>query len=129
MKSMSWPFGPLGLIIAATALFAAPANWEGPVLLPISPGHAISMLDGFAVLLMTVGTTWLYRYFWFQRRGLSEVLRLAPGWSSAALFAGGFGLGLLIASAFSSFFWWCAIGATLFGMLMIAVIIAVVRSS
>jgi hypothetical protein len=37
----------------------------------------------------------------------------------------GLGLGLLLASAFSAFFWWWAIGAILFGaMLIVATIMA-----
>jgi hypothetical protein len=34
----------------------------------------------------------------------------------STVFTGGFGLGLLIASAFSTFFWWWAVGAALFGV-------------
>lgn len=44
----------------------------------------------------------------------------APGFAAASIFAGGFGLGLLIASAFSGFFWWWAVGAAFFGVMLVA---------
>ena len=50
----------------------------------------------------------------------------APGRSILVVFIGGFGLGLLIASAFSSFFWWWAIGAVLFVVkLIVAIVVGV----
>jgi hypothetical protein len=40
----------------------------------------------------------------------------------------GFGLGLLIASAFSTFFWWWAVGAALFGVALIVAALALATS-
>jgi hypothetical protein len=39
----------------------------------------------------------------------------------------GAGLGLLIASAFSGFFWWWAIGAAVFGMTVIVAVLVALR--
>jgi hypothetical protein len=36
-KVRSWPFGAGGLVVVAIALLAAPAQVEGPMLVPISP--------------------------------------------------------------------------------------------
>ena len=107
------------------AMLAAPAAIEGPVILPISPGHALSVLDAIAVLPLVTGSFFLYRGLW-QRRGPLRALALrTPGRAGALVLVGGFGLGLLIASAFSAFFWWWAVGAMLFGAaLLIAVFVA-----
>jgi hypothetical protein len=48
-----------------------------------------------------------------------------PGRAGALVFGAGFGLGLLIASAFSAFFWWWVVGAVLFGA---ALLVAVVEA-
>ena len=37
-------------------MLAAPASIEGPVILPISPGHALSVLDAVAVLPLLAGS-------------------------------------------------------------------------
>ena len=62
---------------------------------------------------------------WQRREPLRDVALDAPARAGTLLFVGGFGLGLLIASAFSAFFWWWAVGAVLFGTaLVLAVVIA-----
>jgi len=127
MKMLSWPLGPLGIVALAIALFTAPTQLEGPVLVPISPGHALSMLDSFAVLSLLIGVVWLYGGLWQRRERLSDFIRKSPSASSAAVFIAGFGLGLLIASAFSSFFWWWVIGVALLGAMMVAALIVVTR--
>ncbi len=59
-KVRSWPFGALGLVVIAIALLAAPAQVEGPVLVPISPGHALAVLDFVALIPLLVGLAWQY---------------------------------------------------------------------
>ena len=104
-------------------MLAAPTAIEGPVLLPISPGHALSVLDAIAVLPLLAGSFALYRGLW-QRRGPMRAVALnAPGPAGTLVFVGGFGLGLLIASAFSAFFWWWAVGAVLFGTALLAAVL------
>ncbi|MFO7996163.1 MAG: hypothetical protein R6U93_03310 [Dehalococcoidia bacterium] len=127
MKALSWPLAPLGVIALAIALFAVPEHLEGPILVPISPGHALSLLDSFAVLSLLMGVAWLSRGLWQRRDRLYDSIRQSPRVSGGVAFMAGVGLGLLIASAFSSFFWWWAIGAVLYGAMIIAVVIAVVR--
>jgi hypothetical protein len=123
----TWP--TLGLVAVAfgVILLAAPAGIEGPVLLPISPGHALSVLDAVAVIPLVAGCASLYVGLWRRRARLYAVLREAPAPAAAGVFAGGFGLGLLIASAFSAFFWWWAIGAVLFGITLVSAVLAVRR--
>jgi hypothetical protein len=127
MKLLSWPLIPLGIIALAIALFAAPTEREGPVLLPISPGHALSILDSFALLPLLIGVVWLDGGLWQRRQRLEEFMRRSPRMSLGAVFLTGVGLGLLLASAFSSFFWWWAIGAILFGAMILAAVVAVAR--
>ena len=104
-------------------MLAAPTAIEGPVLLPISPGHALSVLDAIAVLPLLAGSFALYRGLW-QRRGPMRAVALnAPGPAGTLVFVGGFGLGLLIAAAFSAFFWWWAVGAVLFGTALLAAVL------
>ena len=43
-------------------------------------------------------------------------------------FASGVGLGLLLGSAFSAFFWWWAIGAVIYGVTVMAACLLLVRS-
>ena len=122
----SWPFGGVGLVAIAIALLAAPARVEGPVLLPISPGHALSALDSLAVVALLMGTGWLQAGLWKRCERLYETIRVSPVLSCLGVFVAGAGLGLLLASVFS-WFWWWAVGATLFGAMMIAALVAVTR--
>ena len=43
---MSWLLGCGILFALALLLFVVPATLEGPVLVPISPGHGLSLGDG-----------------------------------------------------------------------------------
>jgi hypothetical protein len=115
------------LVTVAVLLLATPADLEGPVLFPISPGHALSVLDCIALVPLLAGMTWLYIGLWKRRKHILEVTQSSPGRSILVVFIGGFGLGLLIASAFSSFFWWWAIGAILFAAMLIVAILVGVR--
>ena len=124
-KATSWPFGGVGLVAIAIALLAAPARVEGPVLIPISPGHALSVLDSVALLPLLTGLAWMYWGMWLRRYRLYETMRASPGKGTLGVFAAGLGVGLLVASAFSTFWWWWAIGATLFlAMTISAVVVA-----
>ena len=100
---------------------------EGPVLLPVSPGHALSVLDAVAVLPLLAGSLLLYHGLWVRRARLRLVASASLGTAAAVIFVGGFGLGLLIASAFSAFFWWWAVGAVLFATALIAAVLVVTR--
>jgi hypothetical protein len=122
-----WPAGALAAVVVGVLLLAAPSRVEGPVILPISPGHALSVLDAIALLPLVAGTFALYAGLWRRRARLSEIALRAPGVAGLAVFTGGFGLGLLIASAFSSFFWWWALGAVLFGSVLVGAVLVVSR--
>ncbi len=123
----SWPFGAVGLVAIAIALLAAPAQVEGPVLVPISPGHALAVLDSVALVPLLVGAGWLYWGLWKRRTRLCKALRRSPGWSTLGTFVAGAGLGLLLASVLSQFFWWWAVGAALFAAMTIAALVVAMR--
>ena len=45
------------MMVIALMMLAAPTAVEGPVLLPISPGHALSVLDAIALLPLLAGSS------------------------------------------------------------------------
>ncbi len=126
-KVLSWPVGSLSLVGLAILLFAAPMRFEGSVLVPISPGHALSVLDSIALIPLLTGVFWLYGGLLQRRKRLYESNRFSPGIGILAVFLAGLGLGLLLASAFSTFWWWWALGAMLFGTVTITAVIAAAR--
>ncbi len=126
-KVRSWPFGALGLVVIAIALLAAPAQVEGPVLVPISPGHALAVLDSVALIPLLAGLAWLYWGVWVRRYRMYDAMSVSPGKGSLGIFVAGLGVGLLLASAFSTFWWWWAVGATLFLAMTIAAVVAATR--
>ena len=125
--SWPWPLAPLGLTALALGLLAVPRGLEGPVLLPISPGHALALLDTVAVVPLLAGTSWLYAGLWQRRGRLTQRLCAAPASSSLGLLVAGFGLGLLLASVLSQFFWWWAVGAVLLGVMHLGAVVLALR--
>ena len=123
-----WPAGALLTVGLGLVLLAAPDAVEGPVLLPISPGHALSRLDAIALVPLLAGSFTLYYGLWRRRERLRMAASQALGLAAALVFVGGFGLGLLIASAFSAFFWWWAIGAVLFGSALLTAVLAAISA-
>jgi hypothetical protein len=117
---ISWPWGPIGVLVLALTLFGAPAHLEGPVLIPISLGHALSVLDIVALVPLLGAVAWLAGGIWRRRGVVRQRLFDAPELFTAATFLGGAGLGLLIASAFSTFWWWWAVGAAVFGTFLLS---------
>jgi hypothetical protein len=115
------------MVALGVMLLAAPDAVEGPVLLPISPGHALSRLDAIALVPLLAGSFSLYYGLWRQRGRLRAAASQALAPAAVLVFAGGFGLGLLIASAFSAFFWWWAIGAVLFGSALLTAVLVAAR--
>ena len=126
-KILKWPVGSLSLVGLAILIFAAPMRFEGPVLVPISPGHALSVLDSIALIPLLTGMFWLYGGLLQRRKQLYESNRFSPGVVILTVFLAGLGLGLLLASAFSTFWWWWALGAMLFGTVTITAVIAAAR--
>ena len=122
-RLLSWPSGALALIAVALPLFAAPSRFEGPVLVPISPGHGLARLDTVALLPLLLGIAWLYAGLWTRRQRLISAAVSSPGRGGIGVFLAGAGLGLLLASSFSTFFWWWAIGAALFGAMVLAAVV------
>ena len=103
----------LSLPVIALVLFAVPSRFEGPVLVPISPGHGLSPVDLAAVVPLVASSALLAVSLVRRRVRLEGTIRRRPWTAAAVLFGGGLGLGLLFASVFP-FFWWWAVGASLF---------------
>lgn len=111
--TVSMAIGILGLSI--------PQTIEGPILVLISEGHGLTLLDLFALIPLILGTSIFELGLWKNRASISEYIQEHPRVTSSMLFGAGFGMGLLIASAFSTFWWWWAIGSILIGIVVIAV--------
>lgn len=121
-----WLWSIIALLVIAFMIFALPASMEGPVLLPISPGHALSTTDVVALVPLLLANALLYYGFWRGRSKAWQFMSNHPGHAFVSVLMAGFGLGLLIASAFSSFFGWWAIGAIIFCFFVIAAAVALV---
>ena len=128
-KLLGWPTASLILVGLAILLFAAPTRFEGSVLVPISPGHGLSLLDSIALVPLLTGVFWLYGGLFRRRNRLYESIRLSPGVTILVMLLGGLGLGFLLASAFSTFWWWWALGAILFGTVTLTAVMTAARNS
>ncbi|MBM7805215.1 hypothetical protein JOD57_001052 [Geodermatophilus bullaregiensis] len=111
------------LPVIALVLFAVPSRFEGPVLVPISPGHGLSLVDLAAVVPLIAGLSALGVFLVRRRAGLERTIRLRPWAAATVLFGAGTGLGLLFASVFP-FFWWWAVGAALLTLALVLVALA-----
>ena len=109
---MRWLLGCGILFALALLLFVVPATLEGPVLVPISPGHGLSLVDSVALVPLLAGTALLAGGLWRRRPALDAALTRRTWLARAGAAVAGLGLGLLVASVFT-FFWWWAIGAAL----------------
>jgi hypothetical protein len=105
------------LFALALLLFVVPASLEGPVLIPISPGHGLSLVDMVALVPLLAGVGLLAGGLWQRRQRLDAALSRRPRLAWAGAFVGG--LGLLVASVFV-FFWWWVIGAALLRATLLA---------
>jgi hypothetical protein len=120
---MRWLHGCGILFALAFALFAVPARFEGPVLVPISPGHGLALIDVVALVPLLGGLALLAGGLWKHRERLDAALARRPWAARAGAFGVGLGLGLLIASVFV-FFWWWAIGAGLLTAMLVTAAVA-----
>jgi hypothetical protein len=123
-----WPAGPAVAIAAGIAILALPARLEGPPLLPISPGHALSLVDAAGAVPLAAGSTWLHAGLWRRRERLALWARQRTAAAAGLTFAAGLGLGLLVASAFSVFYWWWAAGAAMFAGANVAAVFVASRN-
>ncbi|MGW3612391.1 hypothetical protein ACWD6N_21320 [Micromonospora sp. NPDC005163] len=111
------------LVVAGVLILFVPAGDEGRVLVPISEGHGLSAVDGAGAALLAVGGTWLEVLV--VRR--LPYLALPPRALFGLGLLAGLGLGLLIASVFSGFFWWWAVGAAMFGVAVLVLVTLTAR--
>ncbi|MBM0240072.1 hypothetical protein JNW88_28530 [Micromonospora sp. ATA32] len=106
------------LIVAGVLVLFVPASDEGRVLVPLSEGHGLSAVDVVGAALLAFGGTWLEV---LVVRRLPH-LALPPRALFALGLLAGLGMGLLIASVFSGFFWWWAVGATALGVAVLVLV-------
>jgi hypothetical protein len=123
---MRWLVGCGILFALASLLFVVPAGLEGPVLIPISPGHGLSLVDVVALAPLLAGTALLAGGLWRRRRALDAALTRRPWLARAGALVAGLGLGLLVASVFA-FFWWWAIGAALLSATLLGAAVVAAR--
>ena len=124
---MKWLLGCGILFALALTLFVVPATLEGPVLVPISQGHGLSLVDVVALVPLLAGTALLAGGLWRRRQALDAALGRRPWLARSGAFVAGLGLGLLVASVYA-FFWWWAIGATLLSAALLAAAVVAARS-
>ncbi len=122
---MRWLLGCGMWFALALVLFMVPARLEGPVVVGVSPGHGLSLLDVVALVPLLDGVIQLFSGLWQRRERLDAALDRRAWGARFGIFLAGLGLGLLLASVFT-FFWWWAIGAGLLtaSMLTAAVLAA-----
>jgi hypothetical protein len=124
---MKWLLGCGILFALALTLFVVPATLEGPVLVPVSQGHGLSLVDVVALVPLLAGTALLAGGLWRRRQALDAALTRRPWLARAGAFVAGLGSGLLVASVYA-FFWWWAIGATLLTATLLAAAVVAARS-
>jgi len=120
---MEWPRGPILLLIISILVFALPEQMEGPDLFGISNGHGLSLIDSLALIPLLISAIWIQKGIWKRRIYLFNKITMYPGSASLIIFFIGIGMGLLIASAFSSFYYWWIIGSILILALLINVVL------
>src|SRR4030095_6257789 len=98
---MKWLLGCGTLFALALILFVVPAGLEGPVLVPIRPGHGVSLVEVVARVLLLAGTGLLLGGLWQRRQRLDVALTRRPWPARAGAFVAGVGVGLLVARAFT----------------------------
>jgi hypothetical protein len=121
---MKWLLGCGICMAVALVLFMVPGRLEGPVLVAISPGHGLSLVDVLALVPLLGGVILLFFGLWQRRERLNTALSRRPWWARLGAFGAGLGLGLLLASVFT-FFWWWAIGAGLLTATMLTAVLLV----
>jgi hypothetical protein len=111
------------LVLLGVGLLAVPGASEGFVLVPISAGHGLSAVDAVGAALLTVGGTWLEVLVIrrLPRLGLSPRVLFGLGLVAGA------GVGLVVASVFSGFFWWWAVGAGALGVVLLVLVALITR--
>jgi hypothetical protein len=116
---MRWLLGCGVLFVLALIVFMLPASVEGPVLVTVSAGHGLSLVDLAALLPLLAGTGLLAGGLWRRRQRLDAALSRRSWLARGGAIVAGLGLGLLVASVYA-FFWWWAIGAALLTTTLLA---------
>lgn len=105
------------LVVGVLVLFI-PASGEGAVLAPISEGHGLSTVDIVGAALIAIGATGLEVLIALRL----PHLRLSPRMLFGLGLLAGLGVGLIVASVFTGFFWWWAVGAGAVGLALLVLV-------
>ena len=123
MHILRWPRGPVYFLLITILLVIVPERWEGPVLYTIDSGHVLSLVDTIAMIPLLVSVIWIQRGLWSRRIYLFNKVTLYPGSAVLIIFFLGIGLGMFLASAFSTFHYWWAVGGTIFIIMLVNVVL------
>ena len=88
---MKWLLGCGTLFALALILFVVPAGLEGPVLVPINPGHGLSLVDVVALVPLLAGTGLLLGGLWQRRQRLDVAPARRPRSARVGAFVAGLG--------------------------------------
>src|SRR5688572_18628186 len=75
---MRWLLWCLGLLAAGIAVLTVPSRFEGAVLVAISPGHGLTVLDVVGLVPLLAGTGLLLGGLWRRRGRLGAALAGRP---------------------------------------------------
>ena len=98
---------------------------SSPRLFSISEGHGPSTLETIGIAVLLAGWSLAFSEAWARRRRLATALPPAYRYVAAGLL--GLGVGLLVASVFSGYEWWWAVGTAVLVAVQAAALIAVFR--
>lgn len=106
------------LIAVGVVVLFVPGGREGSVLVPISEGHGLSIVDMIGAVLLAIGATGIEVLIVVRL----PHLRLSPRALFGLGLVAGLGIGLILASVFTGFFWWWAVGAGLVGLALLVLV-------
>jgi len=123
---MRWTFGFVLLLALSLVVLAMPARFEGPVLVTITREHGVTVSDVVGFVPLSVGwLAWLVG-IWRRRWRLEATIKASPRAATVSAFVGGFGVGLVTASARTSS-WWLVLGAALLILVALGAVLIVSR--
>ena len=109
---MRWTLGFVLLLVLSLIVLAVPARFEGPILVSITRGHGVTLSDMVGLVPLSVGWSAWVVAIWRRRWRVEAAISASPRAATISAFGGGLGVGLLIASARTSW-WWLVLGAAL----------------
>jgi hypothetical protein len=102
---MRWILGFAVLLVLSLAVLATPTQFEGPILLLITPNHGLTLTDVLGMAVIVPGWAAWLTGVWHRRRRMEAVISAAPALAVVGAFLGGLGAGLVIATTRISWLW------------------------